>query len=88
MLAQPARRVVTPARPVRPAASARPAAGPLRRSYGLQWGGGWGGWMYTNVYDGPDELDEFRASRLSPGAGSELAERQRRFGMMMKPFQI
>ena len=36
----------------------------------------------------PDELDGHRASRLSPDAGSELAERQRKFGMMMKPFQI
>ena len=38
-----------------------------------------------------EELDSSYASHLEPGgmsADSELAERQRKFGMMMKPFQI
>lgn len=66
MLARPARRVVAPVRQARPVAPVRPAVGPLRRSYGPQWGGwgGWGGWMYTNVYEGPDSLHR-------PWAGSD-----------------
>lgn len=37
----------------------------------------------------PDPWDVSRASFPTPdSAGSDLAERQRKFGMMMKPFQI
>ena len=43
-------------------------------------------------HDGLTEQEEFSLGRPSPPAeapaGDELAERQRKFGMMMKPFQI
>ena len=66
-----ARRVVAPVRPVRPVApvrTVRPAVGPLRGTYEPHYYGGWGGWMYTNVYQGPDSLHR-------PWAGSDTYEK-------------
>ncbi len=42
-------------------------------------------------YEKQETLDAYQASRLEPedvAPDAELAERQRKFGMMMKPFQI
>ena len=46
------------------------------------------GWGLGARTEAPDESDALRPEPDVPASNDEFAERQRKFGLMMKPFQI